>query len=74
MMLQTIRIPGRALILSSARQGLFFIPLIIILPKLLGLQGVEMCQAVSDFCSFILAFPLTVPVLKKLRQDNVLTK
>lgn len=74
MMLQTIRIPGRALILSSARQGLFFIPLIIILPKLLGLQGVEMCQAVSDFCSFILAFPLTVPVLKKLRQDNVLTR
>ena len=74
MMLQTIRIPGRALILSSARQGLFFIPLIIILPKLLGLQGVEMCQAVSDFCSFILAFPLTVPVLKKLKQDNVLTR
>lgn len=71
MMLQTIRIPARALILSSARQGLFFIPLIIILPYLLGLQGVEMCQAVSDFCSFILAFPLTVPVLKRFRTDKV---
>lgn len=70
MMLQTIRVPGRALILSSARQGLFFIPLIIILPDIFGLQGVEMCQAVSDFCSFLLAFPLTVPVLKKLRKDN----
>ena len=41
MMLQTIRIPARALILSSARQGLFFIPLIIILPYFLGLQGVN---------------------------------
>ncbi|MBM6883322.1 MATE family efflux transporter [Bacteroides caecigallinarum] len=71
MMLQTIRIPARALILSSARQGLFFIPLIIILPYFLGLQGVEMCQAVSDFCSFILAFPLTVPVLKRFRTDKV---
>lgn len=71
MMLQTIRIPARALILSSARQGLFFIPLIIILPYFLGLKGVEMCQAVSDFCSFILAFPLTVPVLKRFRTDKV---
>lgn len=70
MLLQTIRIPGRALVLSSARQGLFFIPLIFILPHMLGLLGVEMCQAVSDFCSFILAFPLTVPVLKKLREDK----
>lgn len=71
MMLQTIRIPGRALILSSARQGLFFIPLILILPIYLGIQGVEMCQAVSDFCSFLLAIPLTLPVLRKLRNNQI---
>lgn len=69
MMLQTIRKPAKAIILSSARQGLFFIPLILILPTLLGLQGVEMCQAVADFCSFILAIPLTIPVLKTLHQN-----
>ena len=69
MMLQTIRKPAQAIILSSARQGLFFIPLILILPNLLGLQGVEMCQAAADFCSFLLAVPLTVPVLKMLRKD-----
>ena len=69
MMLQTIRRPVQAVILSSARQGLFFIPLILILPSLLGLQGVEMCQAVADFCSFLLAIPLTVPVLKTLHTD-----
>ena len=40
MMLQTIRKPVRATILSSARQGLFFIPLIFILPYFLGLKGV----------------------------------
>lgn len=71
MMLQTIRIPGRALILSSARQGLFFIPLILILPSYLGLQGVEMCQAAADLCSFLLAIPLTIPVLRKLRNNQV---
>lgn len=71
MTLQTIRKPAQAIILSSARQGLFFIPLILILPSLLGLQGVEMCQAVADFCSFVLAVPLTIPVLKMLREDVV---
>ena len=69
MLLQTIRKPVRAVLLSSARQGLFFIPFILLLPYFLGLQGVEMCQAVSDLCSFLLAIPLTVPVLKSFRQD-----
>jgi putative MATE family efflux protein len=69
MLLQTIRKPVRAVTLSSARQGLFFIPLILILPNLLGLQGVEMCQAAADLCSFILAIPLTVPVLKSFRKN-----
>lgn len=67
MMLQTIRKPVRAVTLSSARQGLFFIPLILILPYFLGLQGVEMCQATADLCSFALAIPLTVPVLRKMK-------
>lgn len=69
MLLQTIRKPVRAVLLSSARQGLFFIPFILLLPYFLGLQGVEMCQAVSDLCSFLLAIPLTVPILKSFRQD-----
>lgn len=70
MLLQTIRKPVRAVILSSARQGLFFIPFILILPYLLGLQGVEMCQAASDLCSFLLAIPLTIGVLKGMREDH----
>lgn len=60
MMMQTIRKPWQANILAASRNGLFFIPLIIILPHFLGLQGVEMCQACSDVCSFILAVPIAV--------------
>lgn len=59
MMTQVCRKPWRANILAAARRGLFFIPLIIILPHFFGLLGVEMCQSVSD----ILAFLLTVPVM-----------
>ena len=70
MMLQTIRKPVRATILSSARQGLFFVPLIFILPHFFGLQGVEMCQAVADMLTFLLAIPLTCGVLVEMKRKE----
>lgn len=74
MMLQTIRKSVRATILSSARQGLFFVPFIFILPHFWGLQGVEMCQAVSDLFTFLLAIPLSLGVLWEMkRQEAELT-
>lgn len=59
MLLQTCRRPLRANILAAARQGLFFIPLIVVLPHFFGLAGVECCQAVSD----LLSFGITVPIV-----------
>ncbi len=70
MMLQTIRKPVRATLLSSARQGLFFIPLIFILPHVWGLQGVEMCQAVADMLTFLLAIPITFSVLAEMKRKE----
>lgn len=66
-MLQTIGRSVRATVLASARQGLFFVPLILVLPRCFGLQGVEMCQAVADLLTFALALPLTLGVLRELR-------
>ena len=57
MMMQTCRKTIRANILAASRQGLFFIPLIIILPHAFGLLGVEICQAVSDLTSLMVAIP-----------------
>lgn len=71
MMLQTIRKPVKATIISSARQGLFFIPLIFILPYYLGLRGVEMCQAVADLLTFLLAIPLTWSVLQEMKRKQM---
>lgn len=68
MTLQTIRQPVRAVVLAAARQGLFFIPLIVILPRHFGLKGVEMCQAISDACSFLLAIPMMLPTLRELNR------
>ena len=53
MMMQTCREPWRAYLLAAARRGIFFIPLVIILPTCFGLKGVEMCQAWSDTLAFL---------------------
>lgn len=66
MLLQSIGMAARASIVAAARQGLFFLPLIFILPTFLGLRGVEMCQMVSDILTFLLAMPLSISVLNKM--------
>lgn len=67
MMMQTIRKPWQANLLSSSRNGLFFIPLIIILPRCFGLSGVEMCQAWADMLSFAIAVPIAASGLRSLK-------
>jgi len=66
MMLQT---SGRVLsanILASCRNGICFIPMILILPSLFGLTGVEASQAASDVLTFIICIPLTVRYFRSL--------
>lgn len=70
MMLQSVGKMVRASILAAARQGLFLIPFILILPMFLGLLGVQMSQMCSDICSFLLAVPLTGSLLKEMKEEN----
>lgn len=69
MLSQTARKPIRANIVAAARSGLFFIPAVIILPKFFGLEGVEMSQAVSDACSFLLSVPVAWSVFRDMKKD-----
>lgn len=68
MMLQTIGKSLKASILASARQGLFFLPLIVILPRIFGLLGVQMCQMVADLFTLALSVPITVSVLREMKK------
>ena len=70
MLMQTIRKPVRANLVAAARSGLFFIPLIFILPHFFGLLGVEMCQACADFCSFSMAVPIAWSAFKDMRREK----
>lgn len=67
MMMQTCRKTIRANILAASRQGLFFIPLIFVLPYFYGLFGVEICQAVSDIISLIVTIPIVWSAFKEMR-------
>ena len=66
MMLQSTGKGVKASIASSARNGIFFIPMILILPRLFGLFGVEISQACADVLSFLLAIPFAASELKKM--------
>ena len=66
MMLQTIGKSFRASLLAMSRQGLFFIPAVLLLPALIGIQGVEIAQPIADVCSFVLAIPLQISVLHEM--------
>ena len=60
MMYQTTRKTLIATVLSMGRQGIFFIPIIMILPLFVGLHGVEMTQAIADALTFLLALPFAI--------------
>ena len=68
MLLQSIGEGFKASVTSAARSGIFFIPLILILPRLFGLFGVEITQACADVLSAALALPLALSELAKLSE------
>ena len=57
-----------ATILSCCRQGIFFIPFIFALPAMFDLAGVELTQALSDFCTFLFTIPFFIIFVKELNK------
>lgn len=68
MLMQSTRHIKQATFLSMNRQGVYFIPAILILPRILGLTGVEICQAVADVLSVLTAIPYLMWFNKKLNR------
>ena len=69
MLFQNIRMTGPATLLSVCRNGLFFLPALLLLPLWLGLQGVQMAQAVADVLTFLLCIPYAVWINRKLNNE-----
>lgn len=66
MLFQNIRMTAKATVLAMSRQGIFFFPLLILLPRLFGLPGLQAVMAFSDLCTFFLALPFCISILREL--------
>lgn len=73
MMLQTIGMTFRATIVAMARQGLAFIPCVLLLPLVIralggnALNGLIWAQSVADLFAFVIAIPIGIIVLRELK-------
>lgn len=67
MLTQSIGYSFRATLTAISKQGLFFIPAILILPSLLGILGLQLAQPVADGLTFVLTQVIVVMVVKELR-------
>ena len=68
MLTQSIGYSFRATITAIGKQGLFFIPAILILPGILGIPGLQLAQPVADLLTFLLTQAIVVMVAKELRE------
>ena len=55
-----------ATFLASCRQGIYFVPLILVLPLFMGLDGILAAQPISDFCTFCTSIPFNIYFLKRV--------
>ncbi len=72
-LLQSVGKSIPATILSCCRQGLFFIPLIVVLPKMFELTGIEYSQAISDALTFLVSVPFLIWFFKNLKKEQKIT-
>ena len=66
MTFQSVGMSGRATFLACCRQGVCFIPLILALPRMWGLFGIEVCQPIADVLAFVISLPFLIAFLHQL--------
>lgn len=67
MLTQSIGYSFRATLTAIGKQGLFFIPAILILPGIYGILGLQLAQPVADLLTFVLTQVIVVMVVQELK-------
>lgn len=65
MFLQAIGKALPATVLAAARQGIFFLPLILLLPRRFSLQGLILTQPIADAATFLFALPFVFYAIRR---------
>jgi Na+-driven multidrug efflux pump len=55
-------------ILGACRQGICFIPIILLLPMVWGLNGIMYAQPIADVLSAVITIFMAIPLHKKLNE------
>ncbi|MFR5876386.1 MAG: MATE family efflux transporter [Eubacterium sp.] len=71
MTFQSVGKTGRAFFLACTQNGLFFIPLVLILPKVIGISGIELAQPISYVIAALIAVPFLLSFMKKLKKEDI---
>jgi len=69
---QSVGKPIQGTILSLARQIVFYIPLLIILPEIRGLDGVFFAMPAADLCAVILSLTIMLPEFSRLKKLQIM--
>ena len=69
MMFQSIGYKFNATFLSSLRNGLFFIPILLVSSWIFGLTGIQYSQAIADVMTSLACIPFTISFFAKIPKE-----
>lgn len=67
---QCLGFKGIATFLASCRQGIFFLPTVLLLPLVLDCLGVQAAQPLADICTFLISIPFIIYFHRKYIQKK----
>lgn len=70
MLLQALGKAFPATLIAAARQGICFLPAYLVLPRIGGLTGLCLVQAVADVLTFLLTLPFLITTLRELAKKR----
>lgn len=70
MTFQSIGKKLRAFFLACCQNGLFFIPMVLLLPKYIGITGIEIAQPISNTISALIAIPFLLFFIRQLKKQE----
>ncbi len=69
---QAVGYPQKSIMLNLSRQVLLFIPLLLIMPMIFGLNGVWLTGALADILSFLITAVFMIKEMKRLEKNHSL--
>ena len=70
MTFQSIGKTGRAFFLACCQNGLFYIPLIVVLHRFMGIRGIELAQPFSYLLAAVISVPFLFAFTKQLKNEE----